>query len=133
MIQIFVVTFLLTTSAFGAESFTRCSNADASVIYLQNQLNRQLFVSFQKIDRSGRSILVKKELTHFNIKEVSQIPLSSTCTENHVKDLVFRKIIISKTNGELLPENILGVSSDRSHIPVDYLCETTRVAPTICR
>lgn len=126
-----------------ASSQTNCSNADASVIYATNASGKKLIVTFEEENSAGEFVLVKKELKAFSAKEVMETKIesssSSTCgqTQSNTgvlssKDLVFRRITFSKTDGNDLPATIIGVSKDLKTLTVDYLCETNQSSVVIC-
>lgn len=117
------------TNAVELGIFTECSDPAANVIYEQLTDGNTLLVT-QINEMNG--LQEKIELKNFKIDQISAQVLENrtafTCNESAVKIdevLSFRKVVISNLDQSLFAGNIIGVSGDRGHILVDYLCKTT--------
>jgi hypothetical protein len=102
------------------------------VVYLQLEGDRFLEVTAMN-EFTGQ--LEKIQLNDFSITQRSATFLEKrtlfSCAESPSKieeELTFRKVAIKNNDGTTFPAKIIGVSADKTFIPVDYLCKKTIVS-----
>lgn len=130
----FILPFFLFFNVNGAQlaSFTECSDPSANVIYQQLENEEFLFVTTINTSTGQHE---KIKLQDYQITPLSKTYLGTnyvlTCQENIVQmkeELNYRKIRIEALNALSFPGNIVGVSEDKTFIPVDYICKTTTIS-----
>ncbi|MDH4469167.1 MAG: hypothetical protein QE271_13995 [Bacteriovoracaceae bacterium] len=131
--------------AFGAEARTHsnCSNADATVQYATRDGERRLTVTAKKINADSSVVFEKKVIKNFVVTEVKKVFIEETQTTNckevdwkegtlTVKTINFRRVIFQNESGAAFQNNIIGLTDDKTVLPVDYICETVTKSSITC-
>jgi len=113
-----------------------CSNSQGNIVYHVTDDFDSFAVFKDIVSENGQELRLKQYIDDVEISIVEDREIesgwTSTCDDENsekvkgiktLKNLSFKKVLVTKSTGGFLPMGIPGLSMDGKSLPVEYFCE----------